>query len=191
VRKVLFIFLCIGFVINSCSEEDLSEGNGLKSGQVLLKAYPSGSNKISIWVTSDKISIDWGDGIVDELDSNGVGRIYSHEYANKNLQKIIVTGKKLTEIVVVDNNVYELILGPCPELRSLQCQRNQLTALDVSGCTRLSSLHCYSNQLSASALNNLFDSLPAINGYASISCYNNPGYVDCDVTILSEKGWHL
>jgi Leucine-rich repeat (LRR) protein len=155
-RNLLFILLNASIMLSSCSKEDLSneiensakeEENGLKSGQVLIKAYPGESKIISVRATADRISIDWGDGTIDKLSPNGISRSYSHEYANKNLQKIVITGINLTWVTLM-GNIYELMFGSCPELKILLCS-GQLTALDVSQCTGLTYLDCPNNQLTS------------------------------------------
>jgi hypothetical protein len=169
-KNVLFIMLSTIILLSSCSKEDLSNENdsenGLKSGQVLIKAYPGESKTISIGATADRISIDWGDGTVDELNPNGVRRSYSHEYANKNLQKIVVTGINLTSFSVTETNVYELEFGSCLELTWLYCFGNQLTVLDVSKCTELTLLDCHNNRLTSLDMDKCLKLI-------YLECYNN------------------
>jgi len=84
-----------------------------------------------------------------------------------------------------------LDVSKCSALILLDCNSNQLTSLDVSKCTALVGLNCYGNQVSASALNALFNSLPAkkSNDNANIFYDSNPGSNGCDKTIATNKGW--
>ena len=77
-------------------------------------------------------------------------------------------------------------------LSELICRGNQLTALDASQNTVLEYLDCRDNQLTASALNDLFETLPYVpGGYIGweIAIWGNPGANDCDFSIAESKGW--
>ena len=93
----------------------------------------------------------------------------------------------LTELHIQFNQLTALDVSGATALRYLDCWNNQLTDLDVSGATALNMLLCENNQLTASALNDLFRTLPYNRG--QISIYNNPGTLDCDCSIAEEKGW--
>ncbi len=79
----------------------------------------------------------------------------------------------------------------CPELTNVYCDNNQLTNLIVN--TVVHTLACGYNQLTASALNNLFISLPDRTVYEQlwgrINIKGNPGTNDCDFSIAAEKRW--
>ena len=192
--KVLSIVL-FSTLMFSCSQDDDDDiingnnsNNNLKKGQVEIKGYPDKDNKMSFVATATKITIDWGDGSVDELTPNGVGCVFVHEYANQNLQTIKINTEAMTSMSLSSrNSVYnakgtynELRLGDCPDLKdlscsyqnltvlsiksapvleSLYCDYNQLTSLNVSGCPALIYLDCRNNQLTAEGLNSLFNSL--------------------------------
>ncbi len=86
-------------------------------------------------------------------------------------------------------------------LENLECDNNLLTSLDVSKNKSLSLLSCASNKLTATALNDLFRSLPHYRGldYSEIGVIyishrrpgtlENPGIFDCDRSIADKKGW--
>jgi hypothetical protein len=75
----------------------------------------------------------------------------------------------------------------------LECNGNQLTALDVSGCAALGRLECANNQLSADALNSLFGTLPLTSRDYDAKIYigNNPGTSACNRSIAVNKGWSV
>jgi Leucine-rich repeat (LRR) protein len=90
------------------------------------------------------------------------------------------------------NPLTSLDVSRYPELIFLYCSDTQITVLDVSNNPRLYYLSCSDNQFTASALNDLFRSLPdriatGITGY--IYYDGNSGESDCDVGIAREKGW--
>ena len=87
-------------------------------------------------------------------------------------------------------------------LTHLNCSYNQLTTLDVSHNTELRFLYCQYNLLTASALNDLFRTMPKKSDlYAkhgrypdfsyTIYIHENPGTNNCDVSIAQEKGWRV
>jgi len=77
-------------------------------------------------------------------------------------------------------------------LKGLYCYNNKLIVLDMSQNTALKSLYCSYNQLTTSALNDLFRTLPYIPGYGGyIELWGNPGELDCDHSIVEEKGWKI
>ena len=86
-------------------------------------------------------------------------------------------------------------------LYRLECDFNQLTSLDVSKNKSLIHLSCVGNELTASALNDLFRSLPFKRGeeygergvifirHRYPGPLDNPGAWDCDRSIATERGW--
>ena len=73
-------------------------------------------------------------------------------------------------------------------LKVLDVCNNQITHLDVSANTVLYILCCWKNKFSASALNELFSSLPKTT-YGLIGVeYTIPG---CNPAIAEEKGWEI
>jgi Leucine-rich repeat (LRR) protein len=162
-RNLLFILLTASIMLSSCSKEDLSNEtenslenaseNGLKSEQIQLKAYPTENNEIFIRdIAADSISIDWGDGTIDEIVPNkNIHTYYSHKYTDGDVRKIVVTGINLTSFNSTVN-ICELSFGYCPKLLYLFCYDNQLMTLDVSKCPKLEILNCDNNQLTTLSL---------------------------------------
>ena len=174
----VFLFSC-GEDENLSDSDDSGSGsikNNLKAGQIEIKAYPDKNNKISFYATATSLTIDWGDGSVEEYTPNGIRLEFTYEYVNSNFQTIKVNPNKITHFNVSDSSCkgvfHELRFGDCsyleeivcsgpntkltvlsiksaPALTSLDCTWNQLTSLDVSGCVALTSLHCSDNQLTS------------------------------------------
>ena len=108
----------------------------------------------------------------------------------------------LKELYCHFNQLTTLDVSSNTELTRLYCDYNKLTALDVSNNKALRFLHCHYNQLTSSALNDLFRTLPDKpvlqvkqgpypDFHFTIYIHENPGTSDCDVSIASEKGWHV
>jgi hypothetical protein len=166
----LFILSCG----DGIDDEDNFGGNNnnLKTGQIELKGYPNNSNKMSFRVTANKMTIDWGDGKIEERTPNGKSMEFVHEYAYQDFQTIKVDTEGMIDFTINNGYSYseffgtyhELRLGDCPELKEaycnyqeltvldikkapaltkLECNGNQLISLDVRGCTALTTLYCY------------------------------------------------
>ena len=65
-----------------------------------------------------------------------------------------------------DNQIRELDLTQCPDLRNLQCDNNLLTELDVEACPYLNQLYCCNNQLTTLDVSHNPD-------LAVLACYGN------------------
>jgi uncharacterized protein (TIGR02145 family) len=92
------------------------------------------------------------------------------------------------------NQLTSLNVSGLTALEYLDCDNNQLASLNVSGCTALQYLRCSDNQLTAQALNAIFTALPARTGseyYAYADVSDNPGSAGCDKSIAANKNWHV
>jgi len=276
-QKIIILTVLVAAVFTSCQNNDPisdpNSSNNLSTGQIEMKVYPDKNNNVSFYAMTQKMTVDWGDGTINDLTpNNGSGFILPHHvYSNQNLQTVKVNTENMTgdaSVVVnsggsttassywgfqMNTGLQAIKFGNCPELKAIECGGNQLTALDVSKCTALNSLYCdttqltsldiskckdliilecvknqltsldiskctslkylncndnkltsldvskcasliivycYGNQLSATALNNLFNSLPT-NEHGMIFCSDNSGYATCDETIATKKGWKV
>ncbi|MFW6326864.1 MAG: hypothetical protein ACOC2F_00985 [Bacteroidota bacterium] len=184
---------------------------------------------------SRNITIDWGDGkkshVNDAINDEEVGGWdwhqyrFFHNYTDTTERTIVVSGtittfncrgmqvtdldlsriKTLIMLNCRDNKLTTLDVSTNTALNRLECDYNQITSLDVSKNTSLSLLSCVGNQLSASALNDLFRTLPYKRGsdfnegevgFIFISHRHpgpadNPGVWDCDRSIAEERGWEF
>ena len=97
------------------------------------------------------------------------------------LEYLICNGNELTSLEIGNNSVMKVLF----------CDENQLSNLDVSGATALHNLWISDNKFSVEALNGLFGTLhnDYFSGGKFIKIGNNPGTVNSDQTIATDKGW--
>jgi Leucine-rich repeat (LRR) protein len=170
--KILSIGLFVSFVYSCNSDDPDVIINNLKEGQIEIKVSPDESNEVSFYVAATSITVDWGDGSIEEFTSNGEGKEFTHHYADGKLRTIKVDTESMTQFSIGsrrDSGSYkEIRLGDSPKLKdiycynndltilsikkapilfSLNCANNQLRMLDISGCIALESLYCENNQL--------------------------------------------
>jgi hypothetical protein len=79
---VNFLAGILGVIMFACNNADITHGDegkdaneqskSLQTGEVRIKACPDTDNKISFLVTSERISIDWGDETTEDFTPNGV-----------------------------------------------------------------------------------------------------------------------
>ena len=182
--KTIGFAMAGGIIAAGCNKDDDDDeyNNGLKFGQVEFKATPGNDDVISFMAATKKITIDWGDGTVDEYMPNGIEKIFFHEYLSQNLQTVSIVTESMTYFSCSHNIglnfrcvFRELRFGKCTELKriicsaheltvldiknvvisleTLLCWDNQLTTLDVSGASKLTDLECHKNRLSKLDLN--------------------------------------
>ncbi|MDR1347402.1 MAG: leucine-rich repeat domain-containing protein [Prevotellaceae bacterium] len=164
-------------------------GNGnppagdLKAGQVQIKGYADDySKKISFYATAKKLTIDWGDGTIDDIVPNGNGREFSHEYENATIfQTISINTEDLTEIRFVYNygDIYELRFGACPKLKEIgglaNGYLNKLTVFEINRAESLEQLNIYGTDLAELNLNGCIN-------LKSLNCYWNDKLTSLDVS---------
>ena len=163
--RLFATLLMVALMATSCitwvEEDDINNGNGnsngngngsnnLKTGQIEMKVYPDTNNRLSFSATTNKITIDWGDGYIDKLTPNGVSQTFSHIYANQNLHTIYIESEKLVRFTTsVSISFKELYFGEMKELIEINCGSSQLTILEIKKATALTSLNCRSHQLTS------------------------------------------
>ena len=204
-RKLFYLFMVAmcATMFTACSKDDDKDplddngGNGSKEGMITMITENDGIGMdIETFNEGDIITIDWGDGTVEEFksveeyddwDEDGEDEIHyvisiddyvKHEYSNRNPHIVTIKGK----------------------IKYLDCKGNNLTSLDVSKNTALTWLDCEDNKLTSSALNQIFRDLPQgktwTEGHgrteqSSIIIYDNPGSNTCDKSIAENKGWYV
>ncbi len=174
-RKLFYLFMVAmcATMFTACSKDDDKDplddngGNGSKEGMITMIAE---SDEIKVHIETfnegDIITIDWGDGTVEEFksveeyddwDEDGEGEIYyvisiddyvKHEYSNRNPHIVTIKGK-IKYLDCGNNNLTSLDVSGCTALTELDCYGNNLTSLNVSGCTALTELGCWSNNLTS------------------------------------------
>jgi hypothetical protein len=106
---------------------------------------PFWSNRIIFNVTAQKLTVDWGDGKIDEY-SNTTS--VSHAYSDNTTRIIRMKQENLTLLNITElYGITSLNVSGCTELMHLDCVGNQITSLDVSKNAKLTGLRCGSNQL--------------------------------------------
>lgn len=194
----------------SCSKDDETEpiisGGGdnvatMTTEQKEVRLY--GNTKKA----GDVITIDWGDGNIEEFKTIKVededGEIYyeiepEHIYPRASTHTIKVTGA-LIYLACAENSLTSLDVSKCTALTGLSCYGNPLTSLDVSKCTVLEYLNCYYNKFSANTLNKIFTDLPQgktrqeddYTWQSSVHIEGNPGTATCNKSIAENKGWEV
>jgi len=200
-------------MFTACSDDDkdpLKEEEEGKEG-VITMVYEDEDAGLWIGVETfnegEIITIDWGDGNVEEFksfkvykdwDEDGEDEIHyvlstdddiEHEYSNKNPHIVTIKGN-IKGLNCYYNNLTSLNVSGCTALTDLSCSGNNLTSLDVSKNTALTYLSCSSNNLTSAALNQIFRDLPQVTS-GTISIYGNPGTETCDKSIAENKGWNV
>ena len=179
IKFITFLSIICAIMV-SCGNDNEPDGNrnNLKEGQIEMKIYPGYMNKVLFIVAVNTIKIDWGDGTVDDVKSNGIEQIFSHTYADNNLRTVLVNTTKLLHFYFDTfdydpfgvSSLVELRIGNCPTLKtisvnncqltvlsinkadsltSLNCSVNKIKELDISGCNALTTLYCANNQLTS------------------------------------------
>jgi len=152
--------LGLGLVANSvvfsgCNKDDDEGGsnNGLKAGEIEIKAYPDNNrdNKIIFSATAKKITIDWGDGTVNEFNPNGKGMEFSHQYQFADYKTVSIMTELITDY---EHKTYseqlELRFGKCTELRKLDCSNKGVSVLDIKNAVAsLETLECEWSKISS------------------------------------------
>lgn len=117
-----------------------------------------------------------------------------NQITSLNLDKLT----KLESLNCSYNTLTSLNLSGLVELKNLWCHYNRLSSLNVNGLNNLEYLDCQNNYMNATALNDLFVSLP-ISKYSGWPIHiqnNGPNYdgsgaLNCDITIAENKGWNV
>ena len=180
--------------------------NNLKTGQVEIKGFPTlyspDSGKMIFNATAKKVVIDWGDGTIEEIISNGVKRDFSHNYPSGSIQTVTINTENLTYFYTdsYSTDCYEVRFGDCPYLKELDFDSNSLTVLEINKVKSLKSLFIEDSKLKQLDLSDMtslekFDafrnrSLSQINlggltSLKSLGLYRNTSLKEIDVSGLT------
>ena len=192
---------------NQLTELDVSRNTAL----TLLNCSNNQLTELNVSKNTDLVRLSLMGNKLTELDIS----------RNTALESLFCPVNKLTELDVSKNTVMrelvcfanqftELDVSKNITLSIFSCSNNQLTKLDVSKNPVLTKLNCDNNKLNADALNVLFGMLTGkiitvetvLDKYKGterggeelpkiINFDSNPGYTDCDQSILKAKGWIL
>ncbi len=91
-------------------------------------------------------SVDWGDGNLQTYSETTDGLLVIQGQVKGGTIKVS-SGSRIKTIICDGNELTSIDLSDAPNLFSLYCQNNQLAELDLSACTKLTDLNCASNQL--------------------------------------------
>ena len=153
---ILLVTIC-AIAFTACSKDDDSSEDG-KEGVITLvhRTDYSASSPVRIQIGAfnkgDIITIDWGDGNVENANLETMcDNIFStygigHRYPNSNPYIITIKGK-IRGFWCYTKHITSLDVSGCPALTSLRCYGNNLTSLEVSKNTALTSLECEYNTL--------------------------------------------
>ena len=151
------IALCI-LIVFSCGNylTKAPENNGTPNISMIVMQY---NNRVILYMAgSDKITIDWWNGIVKEkklkdFNDNFFG--YNHNYKYRvahfyfgtTARTIKISGNNITHLRIAHEKLTSLDVSGATTLKWLDCWYTQLTELDVSTNTELTDLWCQQNQL--------------------------------------------
>jgi len=152
----------------------------------------------TVTITGEVIGFDCGKNKLRTIDVSE-NSVLQSLYCTENQLTVLDVGNlsKLGNLSCNDNQLTSLDVSRQTNLEKLYCRHNRLTSLNVSGLTKLSVLSCQYNYMNATALNNLFTSLPTAKPPGELYVSNNgpnsdgSGSKDCDVTIAEKKGWKV
>ena len=185
----------------SCSDDDENKNHESDGSITMVTEDENIEFAISTLKEGDEVTIDWGDGTIENFKSvidkgdNPVGFAidFEHSYTDgKSNHTIIIQGNgNIDGIYRTTEETYQvtsLDVSKCPTLIYLYWDYCQLTSLDVSKCPNLIELNCGSNQLTSldvskntaltelSCFSNQLTSLDVSKNIAltELSCGGNP-----------------
>ena len=153
----------------SCSKDDDENNEPVYHYGVITMVIPESewdnnfSGYIYTFNIGDTITIDYGDGNVQEVVANesydeydNLGNFiakrgninFDYTYSDREEHTITIKGN-ISGIDCNGNPLISLDASNCTALTTLVCYDNQLTSLDVSNCTALIILSCCDNQLTS------------------------------------------
>ena len=213
-KKLFYLFMVAmcATMFTACSDDDdkdpLDDDGEGKEGVITMTLEETYIHLgVETFNEGEIITIDWGDGNVEEFksfkvykdwDEDGEDEIHyvlstdddiEHEYSNKNPHIVTIKGN-IKGLNCVYNNLTSLNVSGCTALTRLDCHGNNLTSLDVSKNTALTRLDCYGNNLTSldvsknTALTRLVCSS---NNLTSLDVSKNTAltWLDCEINNLT------
>ncbi len=172
-RKLFYLFMVAmcATMFTACSDDDdkdpLDDDGEGKEGVITMTLEETYIHLgVETFNEGEIITIDWGDGNVEEFksfkvykdwDEDGEDEIHyvlstdddiEHEYSNKNPHIVTIKGN-IKGLDCYYNNLTSLNVSGCTALIWLDCNITNLTSLDVSKNTALTYLICSSNNLTS------------------------------------------
>jgi hypothetical protein len=149
---MISIFFLSLFMISCEKDED---DNPLQTGQIELKTAPDESGYIGFYLVAKKVTIDWGDGVIEDSFPEEEGKEFIHEYTNWNVKTIKISTEEMTLFQRFEKYEWEvpkeseLRFGNCPALKEIRCLATGLTVLEIKKAESLTTLDCAVNQLTS------------------------------------------
>jgi len=155
----------------SCKKDNHSDSNNnnQKTETIEMKVYPDKNNKVSFYATAKSLTIDWGDGNIEEMTPNGIKTEFCYQYTNVDFRTIKINAEQIVHFSFSKNftkgDCHSLKFANCPDLKEIYCA-SQLTVLEIKNSPALEYLKCSNNQLTHLIL----DENPALK---TLYCTNN------------------
>ena len=161
IKSTYLICSIVSICLYACSTENQNNFSDthLKSGQIEIKVIPGKNNEVGFGAIADKITIDWGDGHVEQFTEVYSG--ISHLYANQDLKTITIQTEKLIrfgtimESISVDDNrltwgnFREMRFGEMTALSQLTLNCPTLSVIEIEKASALTYFNCNNNQLNS------------------------------------------
>ena len=112
----------------------------------------SGLSKNIIVGASSNITVDWGDGIIQEIpivvEDNYGENILSHTYSNMNRYNVSIIAEDIQKFQAVQSGLLTIDLSNAPSIRELYIDNNRIDSLNLSNNLELQYISCSNNYLS-------------------------------------------
>jgi len=166
-RNVVAVVICLtGMTIFSgCDPE---EGKKDEKNESVLKqmTMTMANTEIRFQLRGlGTVSFDWGDSSPEEtvtfgvdINDDGEGWYeFSHNYSNKTLHTIIISGDSILALEIPSIQLLTLDVSNNSSLLYLNCSENQLTVLNIGRLINLDYLRCGYNQLTSIDISQLIN----------------------------------
>ena len=142
-KNLILVVVLLSAVLSFGTVHAQSDADSVKMTMTLNKF---GNLKFSVRGT-ETITIDWGDGTVDERRLTPGVVTYSHHYIKRDHYTVVIYGQNITHLNCNGGKITNLNVSNNTGLKCLRCAGNKLTDLDVSRNTALTNLICDNNRL--------------------------------------------
>lgn len=156
-KVIIVSLLCFLFVGNcKClaieNEKVENSNNSFTISWNVLKAGDEKSIELNY---EGVISIDWGDGKVDDsLMSEGKNQVFSHTYKQAKQVSCTISGGNIFHIKCDSKKVFAITLTNVPNLEYLSVKSGKITKIDVSNLSKLETFYCDGNDIEKIDLSN-------------------------------------
>ena len=149
---LLTMSLIVFGLATSCGGGSATSGkskNKVVPNQMTMTTKVKGDVSIRLGGEGDAV-IDWGDGSEKEtVLLKSFPEAFKHSFGDDTERTIQITGEKITNVNCQKLNLSTLDVSQIRLLKELYCGTNALTDLDLSANTELTKAHCESNKLTS------------------------------------------